>query len=943
MRAKGYERYSFNDIDFSKPFVARDALRAKGSTTTGANGAATFGIPATLATSEGPQTFTLSASVTDQNGQVVAGSTSVTVHPASLYVGIHPSQYVASEGANARIDLVTVDTDGIVLPNRPVTVRVYDRQWITTKQVIPGGGRMYKSEPKDTHMATLQTTTNAKGEGSVTYKPAKSGQLRVIAEAIDAKGRSARAASFLWVWGTFRASAQITNDDAIKLVADKESYEVGDTADVLVPAPYPGATALITVERGKIKTTEVRKFATNSERLRIPITDRSVPDVFVSVVMYWPPTTGDPIPRYKVGYVELPVSTATRVLNVKITPDRDQAKPGDTVVGEGTNELLSTQPLLLRPALPRELRVGDTAEIRALVRNATKTDAAVKVTLKAEGITVSGDLTRSITIHPSDSVLVSWPAKIESEGTARITFTATGPGDLNDAVVQEVPVIADLTPETTATGGIVTRDGQLDAVYLPQFADPKHGTLGISVQSALTGTMSDELMYLRSYAQEGAGMVASRLIATLAVRRAEMSAKVDKGRDRQIASDLAGLIGRQRPDGGWAWCDEAYCQTDLNVTGWVLIALGEAQRDGLAVDPNIVRNSTSIIFGEVNRPTDIAYPPDINQRAFLLYALASAGARAAVSVTARALFEQYRIQLGNWGRAYLLLALIESGAKSDDAAVRTLFDELASATIPSANGNHWEDSDQKRGKFFANTATTALVSLAIARIKPDHALVAQTIRWLVVARTTAYGWGSTVDRAMAILALSSYAVGTGELGGDYEYKVQLDDKDVLGGLVKPNTTPMTASKKLPLATFTPGTTSLLSFTRDYGKPGRLYYTLDLRYMTPAQGIESLNRGFAISHTYTLLDDPLKPVTQAKLGETVRVTVTIMVKTDHTYVVVEDPLPAGLEAVDARLRNVDPALRAQLDSDRLKSAQKQSGGGYFAPWYWWYYTPWSPVA
>ena len=1074
MRAKGYERYSFNDIDFSKPFVARDALRAKGSTTTGANGAATFGIPATLATSEGPQTFTLSASVTDQNGQVVAGSTSVTVHPASLYVGIHPSQYVASEGANTRIDLVTVDTDGIVLPNRPVTVRVYDRQWITTKQVIPGGGRMYKSEPKDTLMATLQTTTNAKGEGFVMYKPAKSGQLRVIAEATDAKGRSARAAAFLWVWGTFRASWQITNDDAIKLVADKESYEVGDTADVLVPAPYPGATALITIERGKIKTTEVRKFATNSERLRIPITDRSVPDIFVSVVMYWPPTTGDPIPRYKVGYVELPVSTATRVLNVKITPDRDQAKPGDTVhyaikvtdhtgkgvraelsvavvdravlslqdergpdglrafwferglvvqtqssislsvnrwndviaeaprqgkggsglanpqirqdfrntaywsaqvqtkedgtasvevkmpddlttwrmqaraisgdtlVGEGTNELLSTQPLLLRPALPRELRVGDTAEIRALVRNATKTDAAVNVTLKAEGITVSGDLTRSITIHPSDSVLVSWPAKIESEGTARIAFTATGPGDLNDAVVQEIPVIADLTPETTATGGIVTRDGQLEAVYLPKFADTKHGTLGISVQSALTGTMSDELMYLRSYAQEGAGMVASRLIATLAVRRAEMSAKVDKGRDRQIASDLAGLIGRQRPDGGWAWCDEAYCQTDPNVTGWVLIALGEAQRDGLAVDPNIVRNSTSIIFGEVNRPTDIAYPPDINQRAFLLYALASAGARAAVSVTARALFEQYRIQLGNWGRAYLLLALIESGAKSDDAAVRTLFDELASATIPSANGNHWEDSDQKRGKFFANTATTALVSLAIARIKPDHALVAQTIRWLVVARTTAYGWGSTVDRAMAILALSSYAVGTGELGGDYEYKVQLDDKDVLGGLVKPNTTPMTSSKKLPLTTFTPGTTSLLSFTRDYGKPGRLYYTLDLRYMTPAQGIESLNRGFAVSHTYTLLDDPLKPVTQAKLGETVRVTVTVMVKTDHTYVVVEDPLPAGLEAVDARLRNVDPALRAQLDSDRLKSAQKQSGGGYFAPWYWWYYSPWSQV-
>src|SRR6184192_4883989 len=95
MRAKGYEGYSFTDFDNFKPNVARDALRAKGTATTGTDGVAHFGIPATLATSEGAQQFTLSASVKDQNGQVVAGSTSVTVHPASFYAGIHPAQFVA--------------------------------------------------------------------------------------------------------------------------------------------------------------------------------------------------------------------------------------------------------------------------------------------------------------------------------------------------------------------------------------------------------------------------------------------------------------------------------------------------------------------------------------------------------------------------------------------------------------------------------------------------------------------------------------------------------------------------------------------------------------------------------------------------------------------------------------------------------------------------------
>ncbi|TMC43250.1 MAG: DUF11 domain-containing protein, partial [Chloroflexi bacterium] len=169
-------------------------------------------------------------------------------------------------------------------------------------------------------------------------------------------------------------------------------------------------------------------------------------------------------------------------------------------------------------------------------------------------------------------------------------------------------------------------------------------------------------------------------------------------------------------------------------------------------------------------------------------------------------------------------------------------------------------------------------------------------------------------------------------------------KDILNGLVKPSGAPTTATKSVPLTAFKPGTTSILAFTRDYQKPGRLYYTLDLRYMTPAQGIDALNRGFAISHQYTLLDNPTKPVSTAKLGDTVRVTVTVMVQSDHSYVVVEDPLPAGLEPVDARLKNVDPALKAQLDNELAQAAQRQFGGGnaYFAPWYRWYYSPWHQV-
>lgn len=1077
LQVKGYERYAFGDFDFARQSVIANPLRATGTGKTGADGIASFAIPATLQAAEGPQRFTVSATVTDENGQAVAGSTAVTVHPAALYVGVHPAQYVASAGRPAPVDVVSVDTSGAIVGGRAVRVLVYDRQWVTTKVQVPGGGRQYQSQPKDTLLNTLNVTTNADGRAIVDVRPTKPGSLRIVAEITDAQGRLGRSATYLWVSGSGFASWQTTNDDTMKLVADKEQYNVGDTADILIPAPFTGATALVTVERGKLITRTVRQLPTNSERLSIPITDHSVPDIFVSVVLYRGPTAVDPVPRFKVGYVQLSVSTDTRVLTVRVTPDRAQAKPGDvvhyairvtdrtgagvrsevsvsvvdkavlslqeergpdglrafwferglgvttassmatsanrwndvvadavqtgkggsgagggnptdrarkdfrntaywdaqlvtaadgtatvavtmpdnlttwrmqvravsgdTMVGEGTNELVSTQPLLLRSALPRFLRVGDSADLRILIRNATAGPTTVQLSLAADGVTITGDRARTVSVAPDQSVVVGWPATALEEGVAHLTFTASGTGGLADTLVQELPVMLDVTPETVATGGIVTTEGAQEAVYLPPFAITAHGSLDVQVRSALVGSMAAELRSLDPIAREGAERVASRLIASLGVRRAERSAGASVVDDRQIASDLAGLVGRQRPDGGWAWCDDPLCSTDPNVTMWALLALGEARRDGLAYDSGVAVRAAAYVIANVNRVTDVAAPADVSQKAFLLAALSSAGASGAAVTPARALFEQQRARLTSSGRAAVLLALADGGVAATDPQVRALLNDLSAATIPSATGNHWEDAATggfgKRSAFVSDTGATAVGVLALTRLQPSHPLLAQSVRWLVLARA-AQGWHTSIDRALGILALSSYAVSTGELGGEYGYQVLLDDKSLLAGLVQRGTAPVTAERDVPLATLTPGATSRLAFTRDYGRPGRLYYTVNLRYVTPAKDIEAVNRGFAVSHTYTLVDDPSTAVSAARVGDTVRVTVTVIAPADRDYVVIEDLLPAGLEPVDARLRTVDPALRAKLDADR-NDAVKRQAGGYVAPWFGWYYSPW----
>src|SRR5439155_752330 len=388
-----------------------------------------------------------------------------------------------------------------------------------------------------------------------------------------------------------------------------------------------------------------------------------------------------------------------------LTTWRTQARAisGDTQVGEGTNELVSTKPLLLRSALPRFLRVGDAAELRVFVRNATAADTDVAVTLKAAGVVVSGALTKSATVRAGTSAGYSWPARVEREGTVKLEFAAKG-GDLEDAMALSLAALVDLTPETTATSGVVTKDDQLEAIYLPRFADTAHGTLSVNVRSALVGSMADELAYFTPWPHEGTPAVATRLIAALAVRRAERSAGGSVGRDSGIARDLAGLVGRQRPDGGWPWCDDPLCSSDLTITGWALLALGEARRDGFAIDAGVLERATAYAFAWLN----------------------------------------------------------SSGRPGDTS------------------------------RFDASGAPTGLVALLLARVQPDHALLAQSVRWLVVARA-AQRWQTSIDRALGVLALTTYAVNTGELGGDFAYRVLLDDRQVLAGLVKPSTTPTAAS------------------------------------------------------------------------------------------------------------------------------------------------------
>ena len=198
-----YSDYSFSDYrrdyeyDYGPRYEPQQYLRGEGTGKTDAEGRFSFSAPADVSSDPLSQTFTVEATVTDQNEQSVAAFTAVEVHKGRFYIGLKPEEYVAFAGEEANVNLVSIDVDGKPVGNVPVKVSVYQRKWRTVRERDADGEQRYRSEPEDTLQETIDTGTGADGSGAFVFRPAKSGQYYVVAEAKDDAGNVIKSSVFV--------------------------------------------------------------------------------------------------------------------------------------------------------------------------------------------------------------------------------------------------------------------------------------------------------------------------------------------------------------------------------------------------------------------------------------------------------------------------------------------------------------------------------------------------------------------------------------------------------------------------------------------------------------------------------------------------------------------------------------------------------------------------
>ncbi len=275
-------RYSFSPFDPDSasydPYqgVYAFGLVNEGSGVTDADGSYAIELPADISQSLTSQNWAFDVTIQSGTNQFVSGRTTVPVHRAAYYIGLAPRSYVTEVGNEVQVDLVTLTPEFDAYAGADLEIVVYDFRWNNVYEQAADGSFRWESSVERTPVYTTTLTTNRDGAAVLAWTPEQAGQYQITASGSDDAGNPTSSAEFVWVSADDAddyVAWPMENNDRIEIVADKQKYEPGDVARILVPSPFQGSVrALVTEERASVLSAEVLTLEANSETLEIPIT-----------------------------------------------------------------------------------------------------------------------------------------------------------------------------------------------------------------------------------------------------------------------------------------------------------------------------------------------------------------------------------------------------------------------------------------------------------------------------------------------------------------------------------------------------------------------------------------------------------------------------------------------------------------------------------------------
>lgn len=593
--------------------------------------------------------------------------------------------------------------------------------------------------------------------------------------------------------------------------------------------------------------------------------------------------------------------------------------------GGGEKRFTVAKPLQAMPALPRFFVQGDQSEPSVLVTNNTSSALNATVTVSATGALLrsqdgNGALSPiHLTLPPGAQLPARFGLIVDAASQAvkvRATVKAEG-SSLGDAVDVDVPVLRPVTKDV-----LVLAEGHTDPsskgsvrfkVKLPPEAISGAGGLDVRMDDLGLSRLDESARYLVGYPYGCLEQTMSKTVAMAALGdllRSEDGGAVPFAETANIKTYVSAGIRKlgkfQNADGGFGlWENNT---SDRYYTAYALWAAQQLSQAGYPINQDLVAQAQSFLTNRLSeQPSTQGAHAEISSQALELMVLAQgrdAGQLIAKTPGFAALLRaalEAQNSISVEARAYVALALHHMHRDAEAQTIlRSLTDGFSNTTGPIVI----DEPEDRPWYWQSDVRSTALVLTAMLEISPNNPLLPRLVDGLF-SRQEFGRWYTTQDNVASLTAISAYArkmKAPAATKGRILLRGQERKSGPLHGGV---------SAFIPLAELQ-GDPELVMESGGSGA----YYSARLHVEKKVQSRASANQ---LSIERDFLDPESGALIKAfRVGQTVKVRLSVKADRKFSHVAVEDHLPAGFEPIAQTLERRTGFERDSEGSDASRS-------------------------
>jgi uncharacterized protein YfaS (alpha-2-macroglobulin family) len=225
--------------------------------------------------------------VFDETGRPVGNKRSFEFETQDIYYGVKDFDYYNSTRTPINIGVVAVNRKGQVAVGAKARVQIIRNEWQSVLERDYYNSYRYVSRKKEVIVQDQVITLQGKAT-NYPFVANRSGDYEVRVTSPDNVQTYVKRNFYAYTWGrTDNTSFEVDKDGEVKIVADKEKYNIGEKAKFLFKTPFAGKL-LVTVEQGNVFKYFFKDTDKKAVEVEIPMENEYVPNVYITATLIKP-------------------------------------------------------------------------------------------------------------------------------------------------------------------------------------------------------------------------------------------------------------------------------------------------------------------------------------------------------------------------------------------------------------------------------------------------------------------------------------------------------------------------------------------------------------------------------------------------------------------------------------------------------------------------------